>query len=430
MNKKILVLGGGVAGSAMAYYLSEKGYQVTVIEQHNRVGGMSRTCHYSGHPYEFGPHIWFWPGGAEDPINNTVVKLTGGKLFYIDRRLFTYVESDGRKYRYPVHYQDIDQMPEQEQIHDELRKHRDGQLKLKDSELPELGDCKFADYFRAAIGPTLYQKFMANYTWKMWNIPGNKLETSMVWADRFRHAYTKIDAAVPLRGLKGYDPLKFEDHTLGKGIEFQVYPEQGWNAVWDAMVAHSTVLRDTVSGIRDEHARPYVLTGSGAKYFFDEYHTVFCTIDLDSLWGEETLPYTGRMIVPLLMPSLENAFPEGAESLHYSSCEFQTRVTEMKVITRHESPDTLILIEVPILPGAASCYPKNTVDYAIENNLFSEKAYPQQSEQAFATYNSYLERGRHITNLRYVGRHAEFKYWGMPETVNSAYLKALEFEPV
>ncbi len=32
---------------------------------------------------------------------------------------------------------------------------------------------------------------MANYTWKMWNIPGNELETSMVWADRFRHAYTQ-----------------------------------------------------------------------------------------------------------------------------------------------------------------------------------------------------------------------------------------------
>src|SRR6266436_6555003 len=124
------------------------------------------------------------------------------------------------------------------------------------------------------------------------------------------------------------------------------------------------------------------------------------------------------MMIPLLIPGLAHAFPEGAESLHYSSCEFQTRVTEMKVITRHESPDTLILIEVPVLPGAAQPFPRNTIDYALENNLFAEKAYPQQSEQAFATY------------LSYVGRHAEFKYWGMPETVNAAYQKALAFEPV
>ena len=114
VNKKILVLGGGVAGSSMAYYLTEKGYDVTVIEKNSRVGGLARTCYYSGHPYEFGPHIWFWPGGEEDPINNTIVKLTNNELFHIDRRLFTYVEADRRKYRYPVHYQDIDQMPERE----------------------------------------------------------------------------------------------------------------------------------------------------------------------------------------------------------------------------------------------------------------------------------------------------------------------------
>ena len=113
----------------------------------------------------------------------------------------------------------------------------------------------------------------------------------------------------------------------------------------------STVVRDRIVGIRDEHRRPYVLTASGERYYFADYHTVFCSIDIDELWGENTLPYTGRMMIPLLIPGLKSAFPEGAESLHYSSCEFQTRVTEMKVITRHDSPDTLILIEVPVLPG-------------------------------------------------------------------------------
>jgi UDP-galactopyranose mutase len=429
VNKKILVLGGGVAGSSIAHYLSEKGYAVTVIEQRGRVGGLARTCYYSGHPYEFGPHIWFWPGGEGDPVNHTIVKLTAGELFHIDRRLFTYVESDRRKYRYPIHYQDIDNMPERQKIHSELRAHRDEQLKLIESQLPELGRCKFAEYFGAAIGPTLYEKFMANYTWKMWNIPGDQLETSMVWADRFRHAYTQAGDK-GARGLRGYDPMKFEDHTLGKGIAFQVYPKGGWNAVWDAMVAGSEVMRDRIVGIRDEHTKPHVLTTSGEKFYFAEYHTVFCSIDIDELWGENTLPYTGRMMIPLLIPGLERAFPEGAESLHYSSCEFQTRVTEMKVITRHESPDTLILIEVPVLPGAAGSFPGNTIDYALENNLFAEKAYPQQSEQAFSTYQRYLDRGKKIPNLRYVGRHAEFKYWGMPETVNAAYQKALAFEPV
>jgi len=426
-NKRILVLGGGVAGASIAHYLTRKGYGVTLLEKNSRVGGLARTCYYSGHPYEFGPHIWFWPGGKDAPINKTVVDLTNDELYYIDRRLFTYVEQDRRKYRYPVHYQDIPSMPEHEQIEKELAVNRDANLKLIESQLPQIGQCSFADYFTAAIGPTLYEKFMAQYTWKMWNIPGDQLETKMVWADRFQ---SEKAGAPTTQNVTGYDPLKFEDHTLGKGVRFQVYPKHGWNAVWDAMVADATVIRDSILGIRDEHKQPHVLTASGEKYFFADYHTVFCSIDIDRLWGEDTLPYTGRMMIPLVIPGLAHAFPEGAESLHYSSCEFQTRVTDMKVITRHDSPDSLILIEVPVLPGAAKCFPKNTIDYALEHNLFAEKAYPQQSEQAFATYYAYVDRGKKIPNLRYVGRHAEFKYWGMAETVNSAYQKSLDFPAV
>ena len=137
VNHRILVLGGGVAGSSIAYFLTERGYEVTLIEQRSKVGGLARTCHYGGHPYEFGPHIWFWPGGTDAPINAAVVKLTGDELFYIDRRLFTYVEPDRRKYRYPVHYQDVALMPEREQIEAEIRQNRDEHLKLIEARLPK-----------------------------------------------------------------------------------------------------------------------------------------------------------------------------------------------------------------------------------------------------------------------------------------------------
>jgi UDP-galactopyranose mutase len=426
-NNRILVLGGGVAGASMAYYLTERGYDVTVIEKNKTVGGLARTCRYGGHPYEFGPHIWFWPGGPDAPINDTIIRLTNNELYYIDRRLFTYVEADQRKYRYPVHYADIAQMPEHDRIERELRQNRDAELKLIEAQLPEIGQCKFSEYFTAAIGQTLYEKFMANYTWKMWNIPGDELETSMVWADRFQGEKA---GAPKTTKVAGYDPLKFDDFTLGKGLRFQVYPKHGWNAVWDAMVSRATVVHDVITGIRDEAHQPFIEMASGEKHYFADYHTVFCTIDVDRLWGEDTLPYTGRMMIPLLIPGLASAFPDGAESLHYSSCEFQTRVTEMKVITRHDSPDTLILIEVPILPGAARFFPRNVIEHATAQNLFAEKAYPQQSQQAFETYHAYVDRGRKIPNLRYAGRHAEFKYWGMAETVQSAYEKSLEFPQV
>src|SRR5258708_14221921 len=98
-------------------------------------------------------------------------------------------------------------MPERDVIHAEVRQHRNEQLKLIEDQLPELGHCKFAEYFGAALGPTLYQKFMANYTWKMWNIPGDQLETSMVWSDRFRHPYIQTAYRTPTLVLRGDDQL-------------------------------------------------------------------------------------------------------------------------------------------------------------------------------------------------------------------------------
>ena len=89
----------------------------------------------------------------------------------------------------------------------------------------------------------------------------------------------------------------------------------------------------------------------------------------------------------------------------------------MKRITQYQSPDTLILIEIPILHTADTAFPSNVMT----TDHFCAKAYPQQTPAAFAKYDEYVDRGKEIPNLFHCGRHAQFKYWGMPETVNAAY---------
>ncbi len=411
-NKEILVLGGGVAGSSLAYFLKEKGYNVTIIEKNKAgVGGLSRTYKYAGHPYEFGPHIWFW---TDEELNNHIRKLSNNELYYIDRKLFSYVEKDKKKYRYPIHFSSISEMNDKDEILEQLKTNRDENFKLKSDKLPTIGECKFEDYFQSAIGENLYSKFMKDYTWKMWNIPGDKLETSMVWADRFKHEYEK---------LKGYDPLKFEDHTLGKGIDFQVYPKNGWNQIWDSMVKDAKIIYDDVVKICDENTEnPYILTKDSGIYKFSDFYAVINTLDMDLIWGEDSLEYTGRMIIPLLLPDLSTAFSENTESIHFAGKEFQTRVTEMKIITKHKSNDTLILIEIPVTSKINdNAFPENVIKNAKRNNLFCKRAYPQQTKEMFSLYDKLKAKGKNIKNLYHCGRHAEFKYWGMPETVNSAF---------
>ena len=225
-------------------------------------------------------------------------------------------------------------MPDRERIQAELSKNRNAELKLIESQLPELGNCKFGDYFTAAIGKTLYEKFMANYTWKMWNIPGDELETSMVWADRFQG---ERGGAEDARGQRLRSTQVRGPHARQRR-PFQVYPKRGWNAVWDAMVARATVVRDSdhrhrgraQTAVRSHRIRreAFLLRLSRRVLLDRPRHAV----------GREHAPvYRAHDGAPLI-PGLQHAFPEGAESVHYSSCEFQTRVTEMKVITRHDSP--------------------------------------------------------------------------------------------
>jgi len=422
MTKKVLVLGGGVAGCSLAYFLQKKGYKVTLIEKQG-LGGLARTCYYSGHPYEFGPHIWFWPDPS--PINDIIRELTNNNLYHIDRRLYSYIESDNAYYRYPIHFDDIKDMPDKELCLQFLKKNRDAALKLKEKELPIIGKCTFEEYFNAVVGKPLFNKFMKDYSWKMWNIHPSELQTSMVWADRIKSNY---DRGENEKGKIGYDPVKFEDHTLGQDLSFQIYPKNGWNVVWSKMTEAATVIKGTVRGLSQTYNKIFYMDTKGYQHTISikDYYYVISTLDIDDFIDPvgDSLPYTGRIMIPMLMPDHTNSlFPNNAESFHFSGKEFQTRVTDMSQITKYNNGGRLMLIEVPITSLINDeTFPENVTSYAKTNNLYAKKAYAQQSEKGLQRYQQILEKSKkYWPTIIHCGRHAEFRYIGMPETVQSAY---------
>ena len=56
---KVVVVGAGPAGLTAAYLLSKPGYQVTVLEGDDIVGGISRTAQYKGFRFDIGGHRFF-----------------------------------------------------------------------------------------------------------------------------------------------------------------------------------------------------------------------------------------------------------------------------------------------------------------------------------------------------------------------------------
>ena len=52
----VSIVGAGVAGLTIGYQLARRGYQVTIVERNDVVGGLGRTFHYGDFHFDVGPH--------------------------------------------------------------------------------------------------------------------------------------------------------------------------------------------------------------------------------------------------------------------------------------------------------------------------------------------------------------------------------------
>ena len=64
--KKVVVIGAGIGGISTAIRLAKKGYDVTVLEKSNYVGGKCRTVTYDGFTFDAGPSLLTIPAVFRD----------------------------------------------------------------------------------------------------------------------------------------------------------------------------------------------------------------------------------------------------------------------------------------------------------------------------------------------------------------------------
>jgi phytoene desaturase len=59
MPKQVTIIGSGFSGLSAACYLAQQGFEVTVLEKHDRVGGRARQFEAQGFVFDMGPS-WYW----------------------------------------------------------------------------------------------------------------------------------------------------------------------------------------------------------------------------------------------------------------------------------------------------------------------------------------------------------------------------------
>jgi len=320
MAKSAIVIGGGVAGITISHLLSEKGWDVTLLEKNGHLGGGFKTFYYGGHPYTYGPRPLISRNESETGVFEFVNKFT--PLRKLDHNLLTYVEHDGQFYSYPIHEDDIPRMPDADKIYAELEEIEN---------IPQRKPENFEEYWLGKVGPSLYEKFINTYSKKMWQVSSNKEITDFAWSPK--------GAALK----SGPRSVSFSNENI---IGYP-YAHDGYDAYFEKATQDVKVRLNSAPDKYDLDKKRVLVNNEWISGDII-VNTISLDVIMNNAFGK--LPYVGRDFIKLVLPA-EEILPEGVQFIHYSGDEIYTRVVEYKKLTFHKSPTTLLVIEIPSSNG-------------------------------------------------------------------------------
>jgi UDP-galactopyranose mutase len=361
-TKKIVIIGAGFSGSTAAFFLSKKGYDVTVLESESHPGGGCWTRFHGEHPYTIGPRIFYsYNQKVYDHLNSFV------KIRNFNTTTISYVEKDDCFYNYPLQYEDLPKMIDYKTI----------QLELKEAKKKGLDFTNFENYWISAVGETLYNKFVKEYSKKMWSIDSNQLlSADFKWINRGT-------------------PIRDGDLRLF-GDQYQGYPYAitGYNDYFLKSLKGSKVyFNETVIGVDSKKC-----SVSTKNNVFD-YDILINTGHTDEIFGYKhgILDFSGRKITRVVLPNKYVFDNPDHYWIHYSSKEEYTRVVDFKKVTNNVSNNCLLTIE----------------SMSDENRL-----YPKQIDSELSKYNLYKKE--FPSNYFTIGRLGKFKYTGITDAIEQA----------
>lgn len=312
---RVLIIGGGFSGCISAEIMIAKGHDVTLIEQAPVLGGGCRTLTHGGHPYTLGPRHFLT---RREDVFQFLHRSCPMRRYESGHEFLTYIERDERFYHFPIHRDEVDEMPDARQI------------------LPELENCaKFEgapasaqsleEYWIASVGPTLYGKFIDSYSKKMWGIDSNREITDF--------GFTPKGVA-----LKTGSKAAWSDAISGFPLAANGYDDYFQIATRETQTHLNTQIEDY-----DIERRRVKLAGE-----WHEYDIIISTVSpeiiLKNAFGP--LRWMGRDFLKIVLP-VEHVFPKEIYFLYYASQEPFTRIVEYKKFYDYQAPTTLLGIEIP-----------------------------------------------------------------------------------
>lgn len=359
IDHEIIIIGAGISGSVLAERYAKQGKKVLVIEKRN---------HIAGNCYDYVDE------------NGITISKYGAHLFHTnDEEVWNYVNQfsewqhwehqvlakvDGKLVPIPVNRNTVNLM-----FGEDLKTDQDMADWLEKNRIPFANPSNGEEAVLNKVGLQLYEKLFKHYTKKQWDKYPEELDASVL-------------NRIPVR--LNEDGRYFSD-------QFQAIPKAGYTKIFENMLNHPniTVLLNTdYFDLRDEllDFEKLFYTGPIDKFFDFE----------DSIL--EKLEYRS---INFQLETVDSEFFQENSVVNYPGMEVDfTRIVEYKHFGNQKSSKTTISREFTVATG--------------------DPYYPVPNERNQRIYESYKKEADKLTNIYFVGRLANYKYYNMDQAFRSA----------
>ncbi|MFK8183184.1 MAG: NAD(P)/FAD-dependent oxidoreductase [Phormidesmis sp.] len=321
MVSRTVVIGAGPAGLVAAYELVKNGQKATVLEQSDKVGGISRTETYKGYRFDIGGHRFFTKVGEVQEIWQEIL---GDDFIQVPRMSRIYYRN--RFFDYPLSITNT--LKNLGPIDSGLIVLSYLKARAKAKLNPDDEAENFEEWVTERFGSRLYRTFFKSYTEKVWGIPCSKIQAE--WAAQ-RIKGLSLSKAV-INAMFGSNDTK----TLIKEFD---YPVLGPGMMWEKCQSlieetgsevsmHTRSVRIERTGKRVDRVIAQKKTPDGVETFAltaDNYVSSTPITALvrqldppappEVLEAANGLKYRDFLIVPIVV-DLESLFPDNWIYIH------------------------------------------------------------------------------------------------------------------
>ncbi len=168
MRPNLTILGGGISGISAAYYAHQKKYPFDLYEAESRLGGNCSTTSRDGFSWDSGAHRLH----DKDPeITGDLTALLGRKLLEITAPSKIYYRN--KTISFPIHPVDLLKQLGIRDFSRAFSAFLSGRISRQN------GTRHFKSFANAKYGTYIAERFLLNYSEKLWGIPADQLSPSL-----------------------------------------------------------------------------------------------------------------------------------------------------------------------------------------------------------------------------------------------------------